>query len=304
VGGRLVLPHAEAGPDAQGGFSRLQRFVHKAWSQKLAPMYYRLLQTVPGIALPVHLPFGGWWLARNDFCGAALLGEGFENSERRFVEVLLRPGMTVLDIGAHHGFYTLLASRKVGPLGHVLAFEPSPRERRNLRQHLRLNRCRNVRVESCALGETDAVAELFLVHGGETGCNSLRKPNVMTSTTVVRVRVTRLDKILEQQGISRVDFMKLDVEGGELGVFKGSTGLLHRAVRPVMLIEVYDIRTEPWGYKAREIITFLHGLGFDWFQPLEDGGLEPIDVHRESYDGNFVAMPEERAAEFSYLMEK
>lgn len=159
-------------------------------------------------------------------------------------------------------------------------------------------------MKSCALGETDAVAELFLVQGGETGCNSLRKPNVMDTTTVVRVRATWLDKIWEQQGISRVDFVKLDVEGGECGVFKGSMGLLHRAVRPVMLIEVYDIRTEPWGYKAREIITFVHGLGLGWFQPLEDGGSEPIDVRRESYDGNFVVMREELATEFSHLIEK
>ena len=84
--------------------------------------------------------------------------------------------MIVLDIGAHHGFYTLLASRKVGKKGKVIAFEPSPRKRRKLIWHCRLNRTDNVWIESCALGSFDGEAELFLVKGKETGCNSLRPP--------------------------------------------------------------------------------------------------------------------------------
>jgi FkbM family methyltransferase len=63
------------------------------------------------------------------------------------VERFLKPNMTVLDIGTHHGFYSLLASYKVGATGQVIAFEPSPRERRRLLWHLRLNRKKNVLVE-------------------------------------------------------------------------------------------------------------------------------------------------------------
>src|ERR1700722_2008665 len=145
-------------------------------------MMYLWVRTLPSIPVPVRLPFGSWWLARNDFVGAALFQGGFENIECSFVDRFLAPGMTVLDIGSHHGFYTLLASRKVGPQGKVIAVEASPRERKRLNRHLRINRCKNVAVESRALGEAKGVAELYLVSGVETGCNSLRPPAVAQLT--------------------------------------------------------------------------------------------------------------------------
>ena len=102
---------------------------------------------------------------------------------------LLRPGMTVLDIGAHHGYYTLLASRRVGPQGKVLAVEASSRERKRLGLHLRINGCRNVQLESRALGEAEGTGELFLVEGSESGCNSLHRPATAAQTESVAVQI-------------------------------------------------------------------------------------------------------------------
>jgi FkbM family methyltransferase len=90
--------------------------------------------------------------------------------------------MTVLDVGAHNGFYTLLASKRVGPTGQVIAFEPSPRERQRLLSNLWINGCSNVIVEPVALADEDSVATLFVVSGAETGCNSLRPPAASGNT--------------------------------------------------------------------------------------------------------------------------
>jgi FkbM family methyltransferase len=279
-----------------GGSARLRGFLRKPWREKLTTLGYHWVQRFPAIPVPVHLPFAGWWLVRNDFVGAAMLNGGFENIERSFVERFLRPGMTVLDIGAHHGFYTLLASRKVGPAGRVLAVEASPRERGKLDLHLRINRCKNVQVESRGLGEAEADGELYLVKGSQSGCNSLRKPEVSDSAEVIPVRIGRLDNVLRDRQIEKVDFVKLDVEGAELSVLKGAPQLLMNRPRPAILAEVQDIRTRPWGYPAREIIRYLAAADYRWFRPLPDGGLERIDTELEEYDGNFVAVPEERLA--------
>jgi FkbM family methyltransferase len=284
------------------GFGRARRFFKKPAREKARSVFFRWIRIFPGIPVPVRLPFGGWWLARNDFLGAALFYDGFENTERSFVERYLRPGMIVLDIGAHHGYYSILASRKVGPRGLVLAIEPSPRERERLRLHLRINRCKNVQVEGRAIGETEGNAELYLIRGTETGCNSLRAPNVAQDTERVSVSIESLDRVLQDHGIKRVDFIKLDVEGAELSALRGAPQLLSKKPRPVILVEVQDIRTGPWGYRAREVVRCLVSAKYHWFRPIPDGSLEGLDATLEEYDGNFVAIPEERIAALSGMI--
>jgi FkbM family methyltransferase len=273
---------------------RFQRFWQKPWPEKVKAAQYRWVRMFPFMPMPIRLPFGGWWLARNDFVGAALFHGGFEDTELSFVDRFLLPGMTVLDIGAHHGFYTLLASYKVGPQGKVLAVEPSAREREKLALHLRINGCRNVQVERCALGEAEGDAELYLVHGGQTGCNSLKKPAVSEPTEAISIHVKRLDSVLAERCIEKVDLVKLDVEGGELSVLKGGQDLLRREPRPLFLVEVQDIRTRAWGYEAREIIDFLSRANYRWFRPVMGGRLRQMDAHESEYDSNCVAIPLEK----------
>ena len=256
---------------------------------------YRWLTTLLGIPRKVRLPFGSHWVARNDASGRMILRGRFENVESQFVEGFLKPGMVVLDIGAHHGYYTLLASQKVGPLGRVIAFEPSPRERSRLLQHLQMNSCANVQVEETALGEADGRAELYVVRGRGTGCNSLRPPAVREATDATQVRVTRLDDYIRNHDLPRVDFVKMDVEGAELTVLQGATEFLERRPRPVIFCEVQDMRTRAWGYPAREIVGFLRDRGFRWCVPSADGTIRPLPLDQTEFDGNFAAVPEEKA---------
>jgi FkbM family methyltransferase len=255
---------------------------------------FQWLTTLLGIPRNVRLPFGSRWVARNDASGRMILRGRFENVESRFVEGFLKPGMVVLDVGAHHGYYTLLASQKVGAHGRVIAFEPSPRDRSRLLQHLRLNGCANVQVEETALGEADGRAELYVVKGKETGCNSLRPPAVSEATDATQVRVTRLDDYIRDHDLPRVDFLKMDVEGAELAVLQGATEFLERRPRPVIFCEVQDMRTRAWGYAAREIVALLRGKDFRWYIPLADGAMRPLGPDQIEFDGNFVAVPEEK----------
>ncbi len=273
---------------------RVKRFLASPSKAKYASFAHRLHRWFPGAAVPVRLPFGAWWLARNDHISQPILDGKFELAESSFVQRYLKPGMTVLDIGAHHGFYSLLASLVVGPGGRVYSFEPSPRERNALLKHLRLNRRTNVQVMDFALGNENADANLYVVDGNQTGCNSLRPPVVLSGTSSAKVRVARLDDWLEQQKISHIDFVKLDVEGGEIQVLKGSERLLERKPRPVILMEVQDIRTQPWGYRSKDVVEHLNRRGFTWLAINRNGYLEPLDISAIEFDGNFVAYPQER----------
>jgi FkbM family methyltransferase len=289
----------KSGPN--GTLTRIWQFAQRPWSGKKNAVSSRWARFLEGIPTPIRLPYGAWWLARNDALGRVLLGDGFENAERCFVERFLQPGMTVLDIGAHHGFYTLLASKRVGPLGKTISFEPSPRERKALRLHLLLNRCRNVAVEELALGDEDTEADLYVVEDFGSGCNSLRPPDVPVGTSNLRVRVSRLDSWLAKRAVGRVDFIKLDVEGAELGVLKGASQLLQRWPRPVILAEVQDVRTRPWGYRAKDIIDHLANRGYKWFGLSDGGYVKDLDMHANDFEGNFVACPEESVGSLRHL---
>ena len=93
--------------------SRVRRFLRKPSHEKSRSIYARWKKLFPAVPFPVRLPFGVWFVGRNDYLGSTLTFDGFEPTGRAFVQRFLRPGMTVLDIGAHHGFYTLLASKLV-----------------------------------------------------------------------------------------------------------------------------------------------------------------------------------------------
>jgi FkbM family methyltransferase len=272
---------------------RVKKFLSMSARGKYLAVGLRVRRFLPGVPLPVPLPFGAWFLARNDCLGGAELHGGFELAERAFVRRFLREEMTVLDIGAHHGLYTLIASKRVGPSGRVFAFEPSPRERKALRWNVALNRCKNVVLEGLALGNEEGEGSLYVVQGHETGCNSLKPPALSGITCAVPVHVSSLDQWLGAHQVKAVDFIKLDVEGGELSVLQGAQRLLESAPRPVILAEVQDIRTKPWGYRANEIIRHLSSKGYRWFSLTADGAVAPLDDRAETFDGNFVACPKE-----------
>jgi FkbM family methyltransferase len=275
--------------------ARAALFLARPWREKIERVRARWLRAFPRIPFPMRLPFGAWWLARNDNVGLLISEKRFEIEELSFVRSFLQPGMTVLDIGAHHGLYTLLASKRVGPTGKVIAFEPSQRERKTLRHHLVLNRCQNVIVQELALGNESAECGLYVVEHCSGACNSLKPPATDAKTTIARVRMARLDDVLLKHNIDQVNFIKLDVEGAEREVFKGAARLLDCRPRPVILVEVQDIRTEPWGYRAKDIICYLSARGFKWFRLSAGGCLQYLDLAPEVFDGNFVAWPEELA---------
>lgn len=276
-----------------GSLSRILRFLQKPLDEKSRSLYSRWIRLFPRVPLPVRLSFGAWFLARSDYMSAGVVYGGFELAESAFVSRFVRPGMTVLDIGAHHGFYTLFFSKLVGSTGKVVAFEPSPRESRALRLNVGLNRCKNVVIQGLALGNKEGESNLYVVNERETGCNSLQPPALPDATSIVPVHVVSLDQWLAEHHPGSVEFIKLDVEGGELSVLQGAEKLLERLPRPVILAEVQDIRTQPWGYRAREIISFLSDKGYRWFSISAVGSLAPLEAFAETFDGNFVACPEE-----------
>lgn len=274
---------------------KLKQFLAKPTNEKICSLRYRFKCVwnfiFPFIPLLVRLPSGSWWIAVNDFNSDSIFTGDYEIGETKFVSNFLKEEMVVLDIGAHDGYYTLLASKKVGEKGKVIAFEPSPKERKLLHLNLKINMCKNVKVESYALSSQVGESTFYVVVGHDTGCNSLKLPRVSEPTKEIKVSTTTLDDYLKGANINSVDFIKIDAEGAELEIFKGSKRFFEKSTHPIILCEVSDYRAQPWGYLASDIIHFLETYGYNWFGLNYKG---QIVKREESETYNLVAIPKSK----------
>jgi len=238
-----------------------------------------------------------------DYCGPAprqvaaqgsLDYWGDDRGALRFLWQFLEPGMVFFDLGAFHGIFSVLAGKKLSSRGQVVAFEPSPRERRRFQLHLRINGLRGVQLEPYAVsGRTDKLT--FFTVAPELGTmNSLKPPPVQVPVRESVVEAVSLDEYLLSRHIERMDLMKIDVEGGELEAFCGARRLLE-SIRPIVICEVLDGVTRSWGYPARDIVNHLSRYEYVWFDSRDDGSLSP-HAHRQEYPEvrNYVAVPREK----------
>jgi len=221
----------------------------------------------------------------------------FEPNEFAFVDRVLKPGMVFIDVGANDGYYTLFAARRVGPTGRVIAVEPSSRERAHLQRNLGRNGLENVQVVAAALGAEPGFVDLLLAHGVHAGHNTLgdfAHDDVVRASSE-RVQLETLDAVVARQGLSRVDMVKIDVEGGEAGVVAGARKVLTTA-RPVLLMELNERALHAQGQSADALLGILRDeLDYEilTFSPVR--GCPERAVEGAPLSPNVVAVPKERA---------
>jgi FkbM family methyltransferase len=191
----------------------------------------------------------------------------FEPEDTRRVRRFLRPGMTVADVGAHVGYYTLLAASCVGAQGRVLSFEPNPRSSARLEATVRANGLTHVRTFRVALSSSEGSRELFSsgdpaaslnasLHGSPDrgGNENPAKESVPTRT---------LDACCAEVGVERIDLLKIDVEGHEPEAFRGAKTLIAAGKIDAVLCELNDYWLREAGSSARELHRWLVAAGFD-----------------------------------------
>jgi FkbM family methyltransferase len=173
----------------------------------------------------------------------------------------LRPGMTVVDVGANYGHYALTAANAVGPDGRVLAFEPLPDVCADLRRNAALVPHENIQAFAVALGDADGEAVLT-VDASTSGWSSLVTELVPAPGESITVTVRRLDDLLAEVAPGRrVGLMKIDTEGFEAQVFRGAWGVLERD-RPVVFTEFSLNRLHSAGADAEALMEGLQAFGY------------------------------------------
>jgi FkbM family methyltransferase len=153
----------------------------------------------------------------------------YERTKQKRFAAAIRPNDVVYDLGAQSGFYSLLASRLVGPQGAVYSFEPLPRNVGFLEEHIALNGITNIKIFELAISSTDGTARF------EDGAGPLQ--GGLSERGRRDVRVARLDTLLSESQLRPPNAIKIDIEGGGLQACLGAKQLLE-IHKPVVFLAI------------------------------------------------------------------
>jgi len=187
----------------------------------------------------------------------------FERTEMKLVADLLRPGMKVIDAGANIGVYSLLAAQCIGSEGKIWAFEPSESTYRLFFDNLALNNVSTVTANRLALDDARGQLTLRSQNGfGDLYRHLDYSGHANEGDRVETVEVSTLDEFAAANGIDAIDFFKIDVEGGEYHLLKGSEQLLLRSPKVVVMVEIEEDWCLRNGHRVEDCFALLKSLGF------------------------------------------
>jgi FkbM family methyltransferase len=179
----------------------------------------------------------------------------------------IQPGMTVADIGAHFGFFSLGAALRVGNHGRVFSFEPSAKTAATLRHNILLNHWES-RVEVVEQVVSDKEGLVTFYTYGTSMAASLSRENVEIlnpehppAASEEKVPAVTLDRFCNSRNV-QFDVIKIDVEGAELLVLKGSHRLL-ASQRPVVLCEIHPLQMQQCGGSIDEFHQFIKSISYE-----------------------------------------
>jgi len=192
--------------------------------------------------------------------------------------------LTILDIGANVGLYSLGLAQRMDAIGKkvtIYAFEPVGSTFEILQRNCSLN---SFDIHPFRLAMSDKDGAMLMTNDGGTGNHLVKKRRTATE----RVKTARIDTFVKSQGIETIDAIKCDVEGAELFVLKGGLRTIKKH-RPLILLEINRQWTERYGYDPSEIIKLLLKTGYTYRcaeEGLVPGGSDEEEI-RERLERNY-----------------
>lgn len=222
------------------------------------------LRRFAGAPFLMHLPpaLGGYIFhcdLRDSIAREVCFTGIYEPQETQLAARLLEPGMTVVDVGANWGYFTLAAAHWVGPSGRVVAFEPERRLFTMLAGNVARNRLAHVTPRQLAVAEASGRVGLcaFDERSGNWGTSQITSVGGGQLCEVVA-----LDDQLDREGVAEVDLLKIDVEGAEWEVIRGMQRGLARCRYRYILLECHPQLLEQRRTSVAECVAPLVAAGY------------------------------------------
>jgi len=218
-----------------------------------------------------------------------------------FTQRLLRPGMTVIDVGAHWGEFALFAVECVQPGGVVHAFEPTAHSYSRLKENTGHSRGQSgcMVLNKAAVWDHDGQAVINTFPQHYATWNTMGKPKmflpggkVIEPVSSEVVEAVTLDTYCQRRQVSHVDLLKIDVEGFEADVIRGCSEMLRQSRIDTIIFEISRAPLKGAGRSARETLEAIASHGLRISRIGEGGKLFPIDSiesHEAPFFANYVA---------------
>ncbi len=204
-----------------------------------------------------------WYLDPVSDFGSRLMKEKiYEPEITHQILGLLNEGDTFVDIGGNEGYFSILASKKVGNTGKVWCVEPQKRLWQVILMNVQINDCSNVQLLPFAASDKKEGLEIILSPSINTGSSTLIKDNRRGMWTRQSIQSTTLDSIFMSNNSPKIKLMKVDIEGYEFFALKGAQNLLANKRIENLIIEFHPAQLQALGQSAEQLEAYLNGYGY------------------------------------------
>lgn len=188
--------------------------------------------------------------------------ETYEAENFEFLKESCKPGALIIDIGAHIGLFSVIAAQVTGKTGKVYAFEPAPGTIALLQKTVVINHEEQV-IETIqkAVGKENGKITFFVSDNQADNSNSLVNYKEDRALHGIDVAVTSIDNFVEEKKLTRLDFIKIDVEGAEYDTLQGAANTL-KNLRPRCIVAIHPQPVAAKGDTLEDIYDFIVGCNY------------------------------------------
>ena len=234
----------------------------------------------------VKLPFGEVLVRINEDVGGNIYSEKIhEKAETRFIQNNVQTDWTCIDIGANIGYFSLLLSQKANN-GVVVAIEPIQANIEIIEKMIKKNDIKNISLEASAIDSDDGFREFAVMEDSAySGFVATGRKDLKENITVKTISP---DSFVSKYSLSRIDLIKIDVEGSEMAIFKSFKDLIVKMKPKFILSECNEANMKNYNFNVDDFLDLLNSYGYNPNFLDEDGALSEFDKNRLQYLDNVV----------------
>ena len=230
-------------------------------------IFQNIVQTVKFkgyIKMELHI---GDWIQENIY-----FLDKYEEAELIYLKSSLKKGNVFIDIGANIGVYSLFSSSILGQDGRVISFEPFSKNYNLFKKNISLNNYQNIQAEKIAISDMSNDIEIYYDEE-ETNLGMASSYATNSYTISETVKATTLDDYINDKNISSLDFIKIDIEGGEFKAVQGMIKTL-KSFYPKLLVEILDDTKD-----KESLVKLLDDIGYKKFFIKNNGEISEKETN-------------------------